>query len=155
MLVSSSFLASMTPLTFYTGFLVLLQPSIRTIFLFNTFKAKVYEVVDPDAVIRLVEACYIYRHECDLVAEEEVYRMIIEILRSPELYKAVSGTSLKGTTDPALDSLTKADKNKYLALEKLEQKGFDVAKLKKKFIHNNNKNGKEIDAEKIPVYAYP
>lgn len=81
--------------------------------------------------------------------------MIIEILRSPELYKAVSGTSLKGTTDPALDTLTKRDKNKYLALEKLEQKGFDVAKLKKKFIHSNNKNGKEIDAEKIPVYAYP
>jgi hypothetical protein len=72
---------------------------------YSTNKSAVYDVVDPDCVIRLVEACYIYRHECDLAGEEEVYRMIIEILRTPEFYKAVQGTSLKGTTDPALDFL--------------------------------------------------
>lgn len=65
--------------------------------------------------------------------------MILEILRSPEFQKAVQGTSLKGTTDPALDSLVADQKAKYLTLEKLEQKGFDVGKLKKKLISNSNK----------------
>jgi hypothetical protein len=51
----------------------------------------------------------------------------------------VQGTSLKGTTDPALDSLVADQKAKYLTLEKLEQKGFDVGKLKKKLISNSNK----------------
>lgn len=73
--------------------------------MYSTWKSAVYDAVDPDSVIALIEACYIYRHECNLAGEEEVYRMIVEILRTPEFYCAVQGTSLKGTTDPALDFL--------------------------------------------------
>jgi hypothetical protein len=88
------------------------------------------------------------------VGEEEVYRMILEILKSPEFYKAVQGTSLKGTTDPALDSLVADQKAKYLTLEKLEQKGFDVGKLKRKLISSSNKSEKDNDDERIIVTVY-
>lgn len=54
----------------------------------------------------------------------------MEICRSPELFKAITGSSLKGATDPILDKLPDDKKNKLKHLEKLEQKGYEVTKLK-------------------------
>jgi hypothetical protein len=50
------------------------------------------------------------RHELDLIGEEECYRMIQEIVRQPELVKALTGTSLKGSIDPAYDKLKPEDR---------------------------------------------
>jgi len=49
--------------------------------------AFLYEVTDPMPIIKLIEAVYMRRHEEDLVGEEECYRMLVEIVRSPELLK--------------------------------------------------------------------
>ena len=70
------------------------------------------------------------RHEEDLIGEEETYRMLQEIVRSPELLKAITGSSLKGSCDPHLDRLTSEDRAKLQHLDLLERKGFDVSKLK-------------------------
>jgi len=78
-----------------------------------------------------------YRHEENLIAEEEAYRMLQEIMRSPELLKALSGSSLRGSLDPKLDKLEKKDKDKYNNLTILEQKGFDVEKLKQDLLKKN------------------
>ena len=82
-----------------------------------------------------------YRHEEDLVNEEETYRMLQEIVRSPELIKAISGSSLKGACDPKWDKLAEDDKKHLERIEMLEKKGFDVENLKnnlKKKIAENN-----------------
>ena len=42
--------------------------------------------------------------------------MLVEIVRSPELLKAMSGSSLKGETDPLLDKLDDKTKKKLLHL---------------------------------------
>jgi len=60
--------------------------------------------------------------------------MIVEIFRSPELFKQLMGSSLKGDVDPLLDKLDKKTKDKLHHLEKLESKGFDVTELKQRLI---------------------
>jgi hypothetical protein len=40
------------------------------------------------------------RYEGNTVKEEESYMMLVEIIRSPELCKALTGSSLKGEMGP-------------------------------------------------------
>lgn len=77
------------------------------------------------------------RHEEDLYMEEENYRCLQEIVRSPELFKALTGSSLGGSCDPILDKLSPEERKKLEHLEMLQKKGFDVEKLKKKLISSN------------------
>lgn len=60
--------------------------------------------------------------------------MLQEIMRSPELFKAITGSNLKGATDPQLDQLSEEKKKKLQHLEKLQQKGFEVSDLKKELL---------------------
>jgi len=125
-LVSSSFLATMSPVVFYTSITLIVGQLMRPILIFGTWKGFVYEVTEPMAIIKLVEKCYLARHEENLVEEEEAYRMLQEIVRSPELLKAICGSSLKGPTSPELDKMSPENIEKLDRLRKLEAKGFDV-----------------------------
>jgi hypothetical protein len=87
MRVATGFLAAFTPMTFYAVLVYGLATLVRSIFLFNTWKGYTFEVTKPEAFMKLFECCYMMRHEENLIAEEECYRMIQEIIRQPELYK--------------------------------------------------------------------
>jgi hypothetical protein len=131
MLVSGSFLAGFSVKSFYLVVVYGLSGTVRVAFIFGTWKGFIYEVTDSMALIKVFEACYMYRFEQDLYNEEECYRIIQEIIRSPDLLKALTGSSLRGQLDPMLDKFTDEDKKKYRHLERLEAKGkFDVSKLK-------------------------
>ena len=129
-LVSGSLLAAYSPTTFYASIVYVASTTLRPIFIFGSWRGWIYETTNPDPIIKVIECCYMRRHEEDLVGEEEAYRMLQEILRSPELFKALTGSSLKGVTDPALDKLSDKEKRKLEHLSKLEEKGFDVKELK-------------------------
>jgi hypothetical protein len=75
-LVSSSLLAAYSPTTFYASVTYLAGGALRPILLFGTWKGWIYEVNNPNAIIKLIEKCYLARHEEDLVGEEEAYRML-------------------------------------------------------------------------------
>jgi hypothetical protein len=45
------------------------------------------------------------RHEEDLIGEEELYRLLQEIIRQPEFIKAITGSCLKGSMDPIFDKM--------------------------------------------------
>ena len=111
---------------------------MRIALIYSTYTAWMYEITHPDAIIKLIEACYVKRHEEDLVGEEETYRMLQEIVRSPELLKCLTGSSLKGTLDPANDKLDPEDRKKLEHLEKLERKGFDISKLREELLLKTN-----------------
>lgn len=115
---------------FYTGIVLLLSSTVRGIFLSSTWRCWIYETTHPEPIVRLIEACYMFRHEEDLYQEEEAFRMLTEIIRTPDLLKAISGSSLKGVLDPQLDKLDLKAKEKMEHLHKLERRGFDVEKLK-------------------------
>jgi len=126
MMVSSGVFAGYDVTVFYTGVVMAAGAAIKPIFLYSWWRGISYETIDPDIFIKLIEACYIKRHEEDLIGEEETYRMISEIVRSPELFKALSGSSLKGPTDPKLDPLSDQQKEQLAHLDMLEKKGFEV-----------------------------
>lgn len=109
--------------------------------------ASLFEVTENKGIIKLFEAVYIHRHEQNLREEEEVYRMIVEIYRSPELFKALTGSTLKGDCDPKLDKMDPKTKEKLLHLEKLEDKGFDVEELKTRLLAQRPDEEKD-DSEK-------
>jgi hypothetical protein len=134
MLVSSSVLASYSPSTFYTGIVLMLSTILRPAFIFGSWKGWIYECTNPEPIIKVIEGCVMKRHEEDLKGEEESYRILLEIMRSPELFKAISGSSLKGSVDPKLDRLDEFKRQKIEHLEKLEQKGFEVKELKDKLL---------------------
>lgn len=63
MLVSGSFLAGFSVKTFYVLVLGTGGATVRVTFIVYTFTAWIIEVTDPMAVIRVIEACYMYRFE--------------------------------------------------------------------------------------------
>jgi hypothetical protein len=132
MLVSSSFLAAYDVSTFYFIITYGTFSFFRAITIFAPFTAQTYEMSHPECLIRLVEAIYLARSEEDLVREEEGYMMLMEVMRSPELAKALTGSGLKGETHPARDNLAPEMRKKLAHLEELERKGYDVADLKAK-----------------------
>jgi hypothetical protein len=137
MLVSAGFFASLNITTFYTTLTVVIGGKFRIALIFYTFMGFQFEVTYPDAIIKLIEACYMKRHELDLIGEEECYRMLQEIVRQPELMKSLTGTSLKGTIDPAYDKLSDKDREKLKRLDDFERKGFDVEKLRERLVNNS------------------
>ena len=130
MMVSASLFASFNITTFYTTVVLVLGSSLRAAFMFGTWTGFIYELTKPDAVIKLIECCYMKRHEEDLIGEEECYRMLQELIRSPELLKSMTGSNLKGSCDPLLDKLSDEDLVKMEHLDRLSRKGFEVDNLK-------------------------
>jgi len=76
MMVSASVFAGSSVTTFYTGVTVVVATMLRPMLITSTYMAFLWETTHPDAVIKLVEACYMKRHEEDLIGEEETYRML-------------------------------------------------------------------------------
>lgn len=134
MLVSSSFLASYSLTSFYLGVVYILGTTIRTMLIWPSYKSFMYEAVETDSVLNLIYYVYNRRYEEDLVGEEEGYRMVREILMTPEFFKSICGSCLRGTLDPSKDFLSKEDEVKIMQIESLEKKGFEVKKLKEKIL---------------------
>jgi hypothetical protein len=49
----------------------------------------------PDELLLLCEAIHISRLENNTKREEELYFILIDIMRSPEVLKVITGTSIK------------------------------------------------------------
>ena len=101
MLVSSSFLASYSITTFYIAVVYVAGSTFRQMFIWPSYKSFMWEAVETDAVLRLIDAIIMKRHEEDIAGEEETYRMLREILMCPELFKSICGSCLRGTFDPS------------------------------------------------------
>jgi len=76
MFVSGSFLAGFSVKSFYLVITMSVSGAVRAAFIFGTWKGFIYEVTDSMAIIKVFEACYMYRFEQDLYNEEECYRII-------------------------------------------------------------------------------
>jgi len=144
MMVSASLFAAYNVTTFYTGVVLVVSTMLRPNLIFSTFMGFLYETTHPDAIIKLIEACYMKRHEEDLIGEEETYRMLQEIMRQPELFKSLTGSSLKGSCDPMLDNMAADELRKLEHLDMLERKGFEVTQLKTRLLENQKKKLNDI-----------
>lgn len=91
--------------TFYAGVVLVLGTPLRSALINSFYKAWQYETTMPDAIIKLCEAVVLHRQEVNTTGEEECYRMLQELVRSVELHKAITGSSLRGSLDPVYDSI--------------------------------------------------
>lgn len=128
--VMSGFLAGMSPSAFYLSVTLvvwsILQPNFRS-FVYWSYQL---ELVRPRALLKLCEAVHLHRHEENLFAEEECYAMLVEIIRSPELIRAITGSRARGSVSPELDGLSKKQRDKLKHLDTLQARGFEVEELK-------------------------
>lgn len=74
--VATGFLAAFTPITFYAIMVYGLSATVRLTFIFSTWMGYTYELTKPEPMMKLIECCYMMRHEENLIAEEECYRML-------------------------------------------------------------------------------
>lgn len=111
-----------------------------------------YECTHAMVFLKLIDAIYMGRHEGNLKQEEECWRMLQDIVRCPELVKAISGSNARGSCDPLLDGLSDEAKEKLKHLEKLEQRGFEVQDLKKQILSGVKAQKSDIDHQYPPVY---
>lgn len=137
--VSASFLAGYSAKTFYLTVVLMVGGALRPIFFFYSYMAFQYETTAPDPVIKLIEAVVIKRHEENLLEEEELYRLLQEIIRMPDFLKAISGSSLKGSLDPVLDRMPEEHKRRFGHLDSLERRGFDVTRLREALVSAHEK----------------
>jgi hypothetical protein len=136
--IMTSFLAGYTPLVFYSAVVyvnsTLLSTAVRT----WTYQAWVIEIARPVAIHRLIEAIHLHKQEENLVAEEETFYLLVEIVRSPELVRAITASRVRGSASPEFDGLSESEKKKLRHLDELEAKGFDVELLKEEILKNSN-----------------
>ena len=134
MMVSASIFSGFNITTFYSGITLVVGGSLRKALIFFLYAAFTMEITTPDSIIKLIEGIYMKRHEMDLIGEEELYRMLQEIVRQPELIKCLTGSSLRGDMDPQLDKVGPEVRKKLKHLQMLEQKGFDVTQNREKLL---------------------
>ena len=74
---------------------------MRPIFIFNTNRAFIYECNYPDPMLRLCESIHLNRARGNLEEEDANFRLLQDILRSPELLHALTGSNMKGGVAPS------------------------------------------------------
>lgn len=80
-------------ITFYISVVYLVGKILRVIISGGANNIPLVDMPNPDALINICSGIYISRMNGDLLREETLYYELIDILRSPELMKMISGSS--------------------------------------------------------------
>ena len=81
-------------LTFYVTFVILAGQVIRGIFLGSAERIMFYQMVNPNRLLSLCEGIKISRIRNDFLQEEKLYYLLIDLMRSPEIIKNMTQSSL-------------------------------------------------------------
>jgi piezo-type mechanosensitive ion channel component 1/2 len=94
-LISDNLFDATSILGFYFGVAVIVGQTLRKIVMFDSDRIIITEIPDPDPIRNLIKAIYMQRLEQNLKKEEELWFILVEIMRSPEMIKAICGSSLR------------------------------------------------------------
>ena len=81
-------------LTFYVTFVIVAGKIIRAIFLGNAERIMYIQMVNPNRLFALCEGIKISRINSDFLQEEKLYYLLIDLMRSPEIIKNITQSSL-------------------------------------------------------------
>jgi hypothetical protein len=79
----------------YLGIVFTVGTLLRGFLISHTYKIFIREARDTDKIRNLIALIYRQRLEQNLKKEEEYYLLLLDILRSPELFKHLTGESSK------------------------------------------------------------
>ncbi len=116
-LQTNSLFADASLFAFYLGTALTIGTMFRVLVMYKTDRIFITDAKDPDKIRNLITAIFRQRLEGNLKREEELYFLLFEILRNPQLFTHLTGSSLKGDMDPD-----------YLKQEEEKQK--EIAKIK-------------------------
>ena len=81
-------------LTFYMAFVLLVGNYLRSIFLGSAERVIYTEMVLPNKLLNVCEGIRISRIKKDYLKEEQLYYLLIDLMRSPEMIKKITKSSL-------------------------------------------------------------
>ena len=90
----SSFTFGMDIITFYVSFVVVAGNIIRSVFLGQSERIMYSEMVNPGKLLSVCEGIKISRIKKDFLSEEKLYYLLIDFMRSPEMFKNLTMSSL-------------------------------------------------------------
>ncbi len=96
-LISTGFWSEASIFAFYLGTVVTIGALFRTIVMYKVDRIFIVDARNPERIRALIAAIYRQRHEQNLKKEEELFFLLFEILRNPQLFTHLTGTSLKGS----------------------------------------------------------
>ena len=90
----SFFTFGMDVTTFYVSFVVVVGNLLRAIFLGQSERIMYAEMVNPGKLFSVCEGIKISRIKKDFLQEEKLYYLLIDFMRSPEMFKNLTMSSL-------------------------------------------------------------
>ena len=102
-------------LTFYVTFVIVAGQVIRSIFLGSAERIMYIQMVNPNRLLSLCEGIKISRIKNDFLQEEKLYYLLIDLMRSPEIIKNMTQSSLIFIQDN--NTVKKNVKNKEFEVE--------------------------------------
>lgn len=90
---------------FYTAVIYVIGSALRLAISSFTQSFLLSDCPDPDSLIELLEALYTARQEKDLYREELLYYYLLDLLRSPETIKKLTGSCVEYIEARRLDRL--------------------------------------------------
>jgi len=102
-------------LTFYVSFVLLLGNLIRGFISGEAEKIVITETPEPGKVLNLCEGIKISRYRHDFVREEHLYCVLIDMMRSPEILKIITKSSIQfllNKNNPAVKKNNVLEKHK-------------------------------------------
>jgi len=82
-------------ITFYVSFVFVIVRILRQTLFGGAHRIILSEMPNPDDLLLLCEGILISRLERNLVREGQLYYTLIDLLRSPELLKVITGSSIR------------------------------------------------------------
>ena len=90
----STFTFGMDVITFYVSFVIVVGNLIRAVFLGQSERIMYSEMVNPAKLFSVCEGIKIARIKKDFLQEEKLYYLLIDFMRSPEMFKNLTMSSL-------------------------------------------------------------
>ena len=87
-------------LTFYISIIYVISKLFRSGFVPVTSQIYITDAPAPDDILMLCETIHLYRLKRMLTEEEELYFLLIDIMRSPQIFKAICGDSIRAREAP-------------------------------------------------------
>lgn len=82
-------------IVFYGAVIYVIASLFRAAFVPRTWEIVIKDAPFTEDILKICQSIHVYRVQRELLKEEELYHILIDIMRSPEMIKSLCGSSLK------------------------------------------------------------